>query len=313
MLRWSESKGFTAGLLSRTSAGLGAAGNPNDGASMSIKEPEPKNSKPEPKDWEPDLYNRFRRYRAEPFQAILARLQLDPDEDIVDLGCGSGENTVELARRTPRGQALGIDSSPAMIARADAAKNTLPSELAARIEFKLGDIAAIDLPDRYSLVFSNAALHWIEDHRRALQACYRILRPRGKLVVQMPANYEETAQVTLTALAGESPWRELLGGVKVPSSKVGSPQHYIELLAQLGFAGIDCYYQVFVHPMRGPQDVVEWSRATVLRPFLDALAEDRRDPFVAQWRRRLEQAYGTSGPLDLNFRRIFLWARRGAG
>ena len=63
--------------------------------------------------------------------------------------------------------------------------------------------------------------------------------------------------------------------------------------------------------MNGPQDVVEWSRATVLRPFLDALPEDRRDPFVAQWRRRLEQAYGTSGPLDLNFRRIFLWARRG--
>ena len=94
---------------------------------MRNKEPEPKNSKPQAKDWEPELYNRFRRYRAEPFQAILARLQLDPDETIVDLGCGSGENTVELARMAPRGQALGIDSSPAMIARADAAKRALPA------------------------------------------------------------------------------------------------------------------------------------------------------------------------------------------
>ncbi len=127
----------------------------------------------------------------------------------------------------------------------------------------------------------------------------------------MPANYEETAQVTLTALAGESPWRELFGGIRVPSSKVGSPRHYTELLAQLGFVDVDCYYQIFIHPMNGPQDVVEWSRATVLRPFLDALAEDRREPFVAQWRRRLEQAYGTSGPLSFNFRRIFLRARRG--
>lgn len=277
------------------------------------REPQPKNSKPEPKDWDPELYNRFRRYRAEPFQAILARLKIDPEEKIVDLGCGSGENTVELARRAPRGQALGIDSSPAMITKADAEKSALPRELAARIDFRLGDIAAIDLPDRYSLVFSNAALHWIDDHRRALQACYRVMRPGGKLVVQMPANYEETAQVTLTALAGEPPWRELLGGVKVPSSKVGSPHHYTELLTQLGFVNVDCYYQVFVHSMSGSQDVVEWSRSTVLRPFLDALAEDRRGTFVTLWRQRLEQAYGTSGPLSFNFRRIFLWARRGTG
>jgi trans-aconitate 2-methyltransferase len=57
---------------------------------------------------------------------------------------------------------------------------------------------------------------------------------------------------------------------------------------------------------------VEWSRATVLRPFLDALPEDRRGSFVAQWQGRLEQAYGTSGAIRFNFRRIFLWAHREA-
>jgi trans-aconitate methyltransferase len=51
----------------------------------------------------------------------------------------------------------------------------------------------------------------------------------------------------------------------------------------------------------------------VLRPFLDALPEDRRELFVDQWHRRLAAAYGTTGPLELNFRRIFLWARRAAG
>src|ERR1700731_4093399 len=112
-------------------------------------------------DWDPELYNRFRSYRAEPFGAILARLEIDPAEKLVDLGCGSGENTIELARRAARGCALGIDSSPAMIARSNAAKDALAPELAARLEFKLGDIGALQLADRYSLVFSNAALHWI--------------------------------------------------------------------------------------------------------------------------------------------------------
>jgi trans-aconitate 2-methyltransferase len=264
------------------------------------------------KDWDPELYNRFRDYRTEPVRAILARLEIDEAEHVVDLGCGSGENTVELARRAPRGRALGIDSSPAMIEAADAGKAALAPELAVRVEFRLGDIGAARLPDSYSLVFSNAAMHWISDHRRAFKACHDLLLPGGKLVVQMPANYEETAQVTLTRLAAEPPWDELLGEVRVPSARVGSPPEYARMLDELGFVDIDCYYQVFAHPMRGPDDVIEWSRATVLRPFLDALAEDRRADFVAQWRRRLEEGYGTSGPLTLNFRRIFLWARRRA-
>jgi trans-aconitate 2-methyltransferase len=265
------------------------------------------------KDWDPDLYNRFRSYRAEPFHAILKRLDLDPAEKILDLGCGSGENMIELARRAPNGRALGIDSSPAMIARANAAKDALERQLATRLDFRLGDIGAVELPDRYSLVFSNAALHWVTDHRRALQACYRLMQTDGRLVVQMPANYEEIAQVTLTRLAAEPPWRDFTGAVEVPSSTVRTPQCYARLLQELGYADVDCYYQVFAHPMNGPDDVVEWSRATVLRPFLDTIPEDRRDEFVAQWRDRLEAAYGTSGRFTFNFRRIFLWARRPAG
>jgi trans-aconitate 2-methyltransferase len=262
------------------------------------------------RDWDPELYNRFRSYRAQPFGAILARLELDPDETIVDFGCGSGENTIELARRAPHGRALGIDSSPAMIERAGAGKAALPAELGARVEFRLGDIAAPALPERFSLVFSNAALHWVSDHRQTLAAWHRLLRPAGKLVVQMPANYEETAQVTLTRLAAEPQWRTELGGVKVASARVRSPAYYARLLDDLGFVDVDCYYQTFAHPMKGPHEVLEWSRATVLRPFLEALTEARRQAFIAQWRRRLEQAYGTDGPLTFNFRRIFLWARR---
>jgi trans-aconitate 2-methyltransferase len=260
-------------------------------------------------DWEPELYNRFRSYRSEPFRAILARLEIALDGQIVDLGCGSGENTIELAGRARNGAALGIDSSPAMIAKAQAARNALPEDLAARIDFRLGDMAFPGPPAGYSLVFSNAAMHWLDDHRAALAAWHSILRPGGKLVVQMPANDEETAQATLAVLAGESPWREIMNGVELPARKVGSPRYYRQLLGELGFVDVDCYYQVFAHPMNGPDEVVEWSRATALRPFVGALPEDQRERFVAQWRGRLEQAYGTKGPLIFNFRRIFLWAR----
>src|SRR5271167_4530602 len=84
-------------------------------------------------DWEPDLYNRFRRYRAEPVAHILSRLQLGDGEEIIDLGCGSGENTFELARRSARGSALGVDGSPAMIEAARKLLEAEPAELKRRL------------------------------------------------------------------------------------------------------------------------------------------------------------------------------------
>src|SRR5271157_4853010 len=107
-------------------------------------------------DWNPELYNRFRRYREEPFLAILERLKLRGDESIIDLGCGSGENTVELARRVPRGRAVGIDSSAAMIDAANKVLEGVEPEVRGRIRFELGDISAFNAAGEYSVVFSNA-------------------------------------------------------------------------------------------------------------------------------------------------------------
>ena len=280
---------------------------------MSNKEPEPKSSLPEPKDWDPELYNRFRSYRAEPFRAILARLEIDPAEKLVDLGCGSGENTIELARRAARGRALGHRFVAGDDRAGNAAKNALPPELAARLEFRLGDIGAVQLAGSILAGFfqRRPALDRRPSARASgLLSCPAAARKAGRANArQLRGNRAGYAD----RLAGEPPWRDVAGRLGGPSQpRLDSPDHYTRLLKELGFVDIDCYYQVFAHPMNGPSDVVEWSRATVLRPFLDALAEGRREDFVAQWRRRLEQAYGTSGPLSFNFRRIFLWGRRRA-
>src|SRR5271170_3815196 len=92
-------------------------------------------------DWDPELYNRFRRYRAEPVAHILSRLQLGGDEKIIDLGCGSGENTLELARRSAHGSALGVDGSPAMIEAARKVLDGEPAELKRRVSFEQLNVA----------------------------------------------------------------------------------------------------------------------------------------------------------------------------
>src|SRR5579872_2487123 len=123
-------------------------------------------------DWNPELYNRFRRYREEPFLAILERLQLRGDESIIDLGCGSGENTVELARRVPRGRAVGIDSSSAMIEAANKIRNDLDSKLKSRVSFRQSDVREFDEDREYSIVFSNATLQWVPNHRELFKKIF---------------------------------------------------------------------------------------------------------------------------------------------
>ena len=90
-------------------------------------------------DWDPELYNRFSAYRSEPVRLMLGRLLLEPGERIVDLGCGTGEHTLELARRCPDGYVVGIDSSPAMIERISAEASAAGRSRFASNEFRISD------------------------------------------------------------------------------------------------------------------------------------------------------------------------------
>src|SRR3984957_10161653 len=209
-------------------------------------------------DWDPELYNRFRRYRAEPVGHILSRLRLAGDEKIIDLGCGSGENTLELARRSPHGAALGVDGSPAMI---EAARKLLDADMAEfkrRVSFELVDVPEFRADRAYSLIFSNATFQWIPDHRALFASCFEALRPGGTLVVQMPANETETAKREIGRLRGAGPWNTIMLGGRRRTFHEEPPEFYGAMLAKLGYDRIDCYHLTFPHPMDRPAEVVQW-------------------------------------------------------
>jgi trans-aconitate 2-methyltransferase len=262
-------------------------------------------------DWDPELYNRFSQFRSEPVAMMLARLQLGPRERIIDLGCGTGEHTAELARRSPEGEVTGVDSSPAMIERALKLHQTLGPDLQPRLQFRLADFRRFAADREYTVVFSNAALQWVREHHRILAAAYRALRDNGRLAIQIPANENETAQATMRQMATEVPWKATLSEVRTPSDENVLPaSDYTQLLTEIGFAEVNCFYWTFHHAMNNPGEVVEFCRATSLRRFLDRLTANQHSAFVSELIRRLEDAYGTRGALTFNFRRLFLWGRR---
>ncbi|HZL78535.1 MAG TPA: class I SAM-dependent methyltransferase, partial [Candidatus Limnocylindrales bacterium] len=111
---------------------------------------------------------------------LIGKLNLRGDEHILDIGCGDGKVTAEIARAVPRGAVVGVDASAEMIRFA---KKTFPPSQCSNLQFQIMDARKIKSTQQFDLVFSNAALHWVDDHEKILHGAAAILKSGGRLVV----------------------------------------------------------------------------------------------------------------------------------
>jgi len=105
---------------------------------------------------------------------LIAELGLQGTERVLDLGCGDGTLTAQIAILVPDGEVVGVDASQGMI---DVAR---PKAIA-NLTFRRMDINELDVVGEFDVALSNATLHWIRDHRRLLGNVRRALRVGGKL------------------------------------------------------------------------------------------------------------------------------------
>lgn len=253
--------------------------------------------------WDPEEYGRYAGERARPFAELLARVAADRPETVVDLGCGTGELTATLSGRWPAAQVLGIDSSPEMLARA----NALARPPALR--FAPADIAGWEPETPVDVLVSNAALQWLPDHPALLRRLLAAVAPGGWFAFQVPGNFDEPSHALLRGLAAGSRWsRWLAGTTDLP--KVLSPESYLDLLSAAGWSA-DVWESTYLHVLTGPDPVLHWLRAAGLRPVLAALPTPERPVFEAEFGAALRAAYpDRAGRTLLPFRRIFAVARR---
>ena len=254
--------------------------------------------------WDPDQYERFRAERARPFWDLVTLLQPCPGGRVVDLGCGTGELTKELHRVLGASETVGIDSSAAMLERA------MPLA-GAGLRFEEGDIATWE-PAPYDVVFSNAALHWVPDHRSLLARLTRALPVRSQLAVQVPANTDHPSHTVSMEIAGEAPFVDVFAGDPTPdpATRVLAPEEYADLLDQLAFGEQHVRLQVYVHHLPSSADVVEWVKGTHLTYFRTRLDDELYELFVERYRRRLLGVIGEREPYLYTFKRILFWGRR---
>ena len=256
-------------------------------------------------DWNPALYRRYEDERTRPAAELLARVPLTEATQAVDLGCGPGNSTELLVQRFAGAAVVGIDNSEAMLA---SARERLPQ---ARFEF--GDIATWQPALPPHLIYANAALQWVPDHEALIPRLFAALAPGGVLAIQMPDNREEPTHRLMRAVAAEAPWAEPIGNADRLRTLLLPLSGYYDLLAPTA-AKVDVWHTVYQHPMADAAAIVEWVRGTGLKPFVDRLPADLQASYLAEYERRVNEAYParTDGKRLLAFPRMFIVAQRKA-
>ncbi len=254
--------------------------------------------------WNAELYLQYANERTQPSIDLTARIQLEQPGRIIDLGCGPGNSTTVVRDRWPAASVVGLDNSPAMIAKARA---DFPNH-----EWVLGEIPSWRPDQPFGLIFSNAALHWVPDHAAVIPHLFAQVAPCGAFAVQMPAHLESPVHRAILEIADEPEWCAQTAAAK-GSVRVESPEFYYDVLCR-DAARIDLWVTVYQHVMSGPEGIVEWIRGTGLRPFLEALADDdQRTRFAAKLLERVSADYPrrADGKIIFPFRRLFFVAYRG--
>ncbi|MGZ9811318.1 methyltransferase domain-containing protein [Pseudoroseicyclus sp. H15] len=246
-------------------------------------------------DWNPGAYARFRALRLRPALDLLMQAGALPQGDLVDLGCGDGAAAESLRSRYPKRRLIGVDSSPAMLAKARGYDKTCEA-----------DIAAWEPAQPPALIFSNAALHWLPDHERLLPRLAGLLAPGGVLAVQMPRQFGGASHSLIRQVAADMFPERFDFSAFVPP--VAAPEAYHRLLAPLGQLNLwETEYLQVLEPVEEGHPVRAFTASTAMRPVSERLTTAELQRFLAAYDAALAEAYPPErgGTVLFPFRRLF--------
>jgi len=249
--------------------------------------------------WNPEQYHQFQKDRFAPFEDLCALVKVHAQMSVIDLGCGTGELTRRLKERLPESDVVGIDSSEEMLRRAREHEG-------AGLRFERATIE--EIAGAWDLVFSHAAIHWVENHQALIPRLLSLVRPGGRLAVQLPSNHTHPSHTLIEEIAAQEPFREALNSW-TRTSPVLSINEYAELLYAHGGSQITVFEKVYPSLLENSDAIAEWTKGTTLVPYLERLPESLHESFMQRYRERLRALFPTS-PVFYTFRRTLFAATR---
>jgi len=253
-------------------------------------------------DWNPNKYLVFKNERTQPAIDLVERIELVNPKNIIDIGCGPGNSTQILVNKYPNSAVVGLDSSKAMIekAKADFPNQTWIHEKAENI----GD------EKKYSLVFSNAALQWIDNHEILIPKLWNLVDDNGAFAAQIPNFKPMPVNTAINNVLTKDKWNY---GIKdnVPWNKqLYGLDYYYELLNKHS-KKIVLWETHYCHIMSSIQGIIDFVHSTALKPYSEQLNdENKKQEFETEVLEECKKYYKeqSDGNILFPFQRMFVIA-----
>jgi len=235
---------------------------------------------------------------------LIAELDLNGDEIVLDLGCGEGTLSVRIAELLPKGEVIGIDASHGMI---DAA---LP-KAKENLRFLLMDINDLNFVKKFDIVFSNATLHWVKDHHNLFHNVGRSLRTNGRIRFNFAGdgNCSHFFKVIREAMALDS-YAEYFSDFEWPWY-MPSVDEYSALAESSGFRSVSVWGENADRFFQEVEAMIKWVDQPSLVPFLTHIPKEKQTAFRDfVIKRMIKETRKEDGRCFETFRRINILAQK---
>lgn len=252
--------------------------------------------------WDPDIYNKFKNIRYQPFFDLMDLIADQGAMQCIDLGCGTGEQTYILAERFKTSTILGIDASAEMLSKSIDFEHD-------RLQFVQATTEDLmDAGRKYDMIFSNAALQWSDHHKQLFPQLINLINKNGQFAVQMPVQHENVLNKLLLDLVQEEPFSTYLDGWK-RASPLLSIDEYASILFDAGLQDLQVIQKVYPIIANDHQTLFDFISGSALIPYMEKLSGEKKELFIKTYKERIAAAFPKL-PAIYAFKRLLLYGRK---
>ncbi len=255
-------------------------------------------------DFNGEMYKKASNHQKEWGRGLIFELQLRGNEKILDLGCGDGVLTEKLSSLVPNGEVIGIDSSNGMIETAE--KITKDN-----LKFICMDMNEMTFQNEFDVIFSNAALHWVKDHNRLLNAAYAALKASGVILWDFggDGNCANFLNV-ISQVINEDRYSGYFEGFEYPWF-MPSKEQYEQIISDIGFSDFTITEVNRDRYFSSADEMVRWIDQPCIVPFIANVPDNMKNAFREEViEKMLEKTQQSDGTYFETFRRLKINAKK---
>jgi trans-aconitate 2-methyltransferase len=209
----------------------------------------------------------------------LANLELDGTERVLDIGCGEGKVTAEVAQRLAHGSVLGIDPSTRMISFA---RSHFPKDQHPNLGFEVADARTLPYRNAFDLVISFNALHWVHDQDAALRGIRTALRASGRTFLQfVPQGSRKCLEDVIEETCRSERWVRYFDERHRPPYVHFTPEEYAQLAERSGLRVERLERELYSWDFGGREAFAAWADVTFVE-WTRRIPKDEHASFIAE-------------------------------